>query len=134
MDVTQVSATLEGPNYRVLLDDGHHTWLGDEPESVGGGDRGPTPFALLLSSLGTCTAITLKMYAERKGWPLERIEVKLAFSTNADGSTIDREVAVFGTLDDTQRERLLQIANACPVHKVLSKPIEIRTTAADAIA
>ena len=134
MDVTQVSASLSTPNYRVLLDDGQHTWLGDEPASLGGGDRGPAPFALLLSSLGTCTAITVKMYADRKGWPLEHVDVRLAFSTTADGSTIEREVSLVGPLDDAQRERLLQIANACPVHKVLSKPIEIRTTAADVAA
>ncbi|MEJ0004031.1 MAG: OsmC family protein [Pararobbsia sp.] len=130
MDPTQIIATLQGPNYRVLLDDGHHTWIGDEPTSAGGGDRGPTPFALLISSLGTCTAITVKMYAERKGWPLEHVDVRLSFETQADGSTIGREVVLYGELDDAQRERLLQIANACPVHKVLSKPIVIRTNLA----
>jgi putative redox protein len=130
MDVTQVSAVFTGPNYRVMLEDGQHTWLGDEPASVGGGDSGPTPFALLLSSLGACTAITVKMYAERKGWPLEHIDVRLSLATRADGSTIDREVSLQGALDDAQRERLMQIANACPVHKVLSRPIEIRTNLA----
>lgn len=133
MDVTQVSAVFTGPNYRVTLEDGQHTWLGDEPVSAGGGDSGPTPFALLLSSLGACTAITVKMYAERKGWPLEHIDVRLSLATRADGSTIDREVSLHGALDDAQRERLMQIANACPVHKILSRPIEIRTNlAADA--
>jgi putative redox protein len=127
MDLTQLSATLKGPNYRVLLDDGHHTWFGDEPAAIGGGDRGPTPFALLLSSLGACTAITVKMYAERKGWPLDHIDVKLSLSTQTDRSAIEREVVLYGVLDDAQRERLLQIANACPVHKILSKPIDIRT-------
>lgn len=130
MDVTQVSALFTGPNYRVLLDDGQHTWAGDEPASAGGGDTGPTPFALLLSSLGACTAITVKMYAERKGWPLEHIDVKLSLATRADGSTIERKVLLHGALDDAQRERLQQIANACPVHKILSKPIEIRTSLA----
>jgi putative redox protein len=128
MDVTQVSAVFTGPNYRVSLEDGHHTWLGDEPVSAGGGDSGPTPFALLLSSLGACTAITVKMYAERKGWPLEHIDVKLSLATSADGSTINRDVSLHGPLDEAQRERLLQIANACPVHKILSRPIAIRTS------
>ncbi|CAB3786160.1 OsmC family protein [Pararobbsia alpina] len=128
MDVTQVSAVFTGPNYRVSLGDGQHTWLGDEPISAGGGDSGPAPFALLLSGLGACTAITVKMYAERKGWPLEHIDVKLFLATGEDGSTIDREVSLHGPLDDTQRERLLQVANACPVHKILSRPIDIRTS------
>jgi putative redox protein len=127
MDVTQVSAVFTGPNYRVSLDDGQHTWLGDEPVSAGGSDSGPRPFALLLSSLGACTAITLKMYADRKGWPLEHIDVKLSLTTGADGSTIDRAVSLHGPLDEAQRERLLQIANACPVHKILSRPIAIHT-------
>jgi putative redox protein len=133
MDVTQVSAVFTGPNYRVILEDGQHTWLGDEPVSAGGGDSGPTPFALLLSSLGACTAITVKMYAERKGWPLEHIDVKLSLATRAGGSTFDREVSLRGALDDAQRERLMQIANACPVHKILSRPIEIRTTLAASV-
>jgi putative redox protein len=128
MDVTQVSAVFTGPNYRVTLDDGQHTWLGDEPVLAGGGDSGPTPFALLLSSLGACTAITVTMYAERKGWPLEHIDVKLSLATSADGSTIERAVNLRGPLDEAQRERLLQIANACPVHKILSRPIVIRTS------
>jgi putative redox protein len=67
------------------------------------------------------------MYAERKGWPLENVRVKLSLETGDSGSTIDRQIVLEGNLSDEQRERLLQIANACPVHKVLSRPIAIRT-------
>jgi putative redox protein len=127
MTTTTVVASIGSVNYQVHLDDGTHTWLGDEPASAGGGDRGPTPFSLLLSSLGTCTSITLKMYAQRKGWALDAVRVTLSLATGPDGTTINRQIHLDGTLSDEQRERLLQIANACPVHKVLTHPIEIET-------
>jgi putative redox protein len=112
---------------RLVVDDGKHTWLADEPESLGGGDRGPTPVSLLLSSLGACTSITLKMYAQRKGWPLADVRVTLAIETGEAGTSIDRQIVLEGDLSDEQRERLLQIANACPVHKILTHSITIRS-------
>jgi putative redox protein len=122
-----VTAHIGSTNFQVLFDDGKHTWLADEPESLGGGDRGPTPVSLLLSSLGACTSITLKMYAQRKGWPLTDVHVALAMQTGDDGSTIDRQIVLIGELSEEQRERLLQIANACPVHKILTGSITIRS-------
>jgi len=122
-----VTAHIGSTNFQVLFDDGKHTWLADEPESAGGGDRGPTPVSLLLSSLGACTSITLKMYAQRKGWPLTDVHVALAMQTGDDGSTIDRKIVLRGELSEEQRERLLQIANACPVHKILTGSITIRS-------
>ncbi|MEC5408071.1 OsmC family protein [Paraburkholderia sp. MPAMCS5] len=122
-----VTAHIGSTNYQVHFDDGRHTWLADEPESLGGGDRGPTPVSLLLSSLGACTSVTLKMYAQRKGWPLQEVHVALSFESGEEGSTIDRKITLHGDLSDEQRERLLQIANACPVHKILTGSIAIRS-------
>ncbi|HLX01520.1 MAG TPA: OsmC family protein [Trinickia sp.] len=127
MSTTTVVASIGSVDYQVRLEDGTHTWLGDEPESAGGGDRGPTPDSLLLSSLGTCTSITLKMYAKRKDWQLDAVRVELSMKTGAEGTTITRNIHLEGELSSEQRERLLQIANACPLHRILTHPIEINT-------
>jgi putative redox protein len=125
MTVSTVIATVGESDYQVRLDDGAHQWIADEPASLGGGNAGPEPTSLLLSSLGACTNITLRMYAKRKGWPLESLRVELSMKSTADGTVIDRQITLNGPLDQTQRERLLQIANACPIHKVLSGAIRI---------
>ncbi|WP_153074943.1 OsmC family protein [Paraburkholderia bonniea] len=128
MATSSVTAQISSTNFKVALDDGSHTWFSDEPETDGGGDRGPTPIALLLSSLGACTSITLKMYAQRKGWPLDDVRITLTLDSNHNESTIiERSIVLEGQLSDEQRERLLQIANACPVHKILAHPISIRS-------
>lgn len=111
-----------------FTDDQGNTWNADEPAEEGGANTGPAPHRLLLSALGACTAITLQMYAARKGWALREVDVALAFNPDGapkEGSDITRVITLQGDLDAEQRERLLQIANKCPIHKVLTGEIRI---------
>ena len=136
-----VASTGQGKFEQVLLD-GRHSLIADEPASAGGADVGPGPYELLLMSLGSCTSMTLHLYAARKQWPLEQVVVRLRHSkvyaedcegceSNAKAMVdrIDRAIEVIGALDPEQRSRLLQIANQCPVHRTLSSKIDIKTTA-----
>ena len=120
--------------YRVTLtDEQGHIWHADEPVADGGADTAPTPMQIMLSALGACTAITLHMYAGRKQWPLTHVDVDLHLNPDskpADGNQITRTITLHGGLDEEQRSRLLQIANACPVHKLLEGKVEIPSTLA----
>jgi putative redox protein len=124
----EVSIDFTAPAYAAAIAVGPHRLPADEPTESGGGDSGPAPTQLLLSALGACTSITLRMYAERKQWPVKSVRVELSYAERSPGKTvIARKVHVEGDLTGEQRERLLQIANACPVHKILTGTIEIPT-------
>lgn len=126
-----VTAVLQETPYLVQLsDDLGHTWSADEPLEVGGGNVGPAPERLILGSLGACTAITVKMVAARRNWPLTGIRVELQLNPDGkpeSGNDIVRRVFLEGGLSDEQRTQLLKIANACPMHKLLTGEVRIHT-------
>lgn len=126
MSLTTLQATLGAEDYLVSLHARDHEVLADEPASLGGNDQGLTPYELVLGGLGACTSITLKMYAQRKGWKLDDVDVKLEMTVTRDEvPVITRKIKVHGELTPEQCDRLLYIANVCPVHKLLSNPIQI---------
>src|SRR6478752_8946588 len=122
-----VTATIGRDHYRTELITNGHDLIADEPEEVGGKNLGPGPGEFLMVSLVSCTAITVRMYADRKQWSLEKVRVEVSTEKMDKTTIFIRHVYLEGALDDEQRSRLFQIANACPVHKVLSNPIEIKT-------
>lgn len=141
LDAGLVRVNSLGSGFTQRVETPDHNWLADEPRALGGDNLGPTPYDLLLSSLGACTAMTLQMYAARKKWPLSHVEVTLEHSrehkadcedcNNSQNRVdiIDRVVKIEGDLDDKQRARLLEIADKCPVHKSLTNHMEINSLA-----
>lgn len=114
--------------YRQDISVGRHTLIADEPAPAGGADAGPAPYELLLASLGSCTAITLQMYAQRKQWPLGRLRIDLQLFKNRDGETrIERRICSDAPLDETQWQRLLEIAEKTPVTLTLKSGASIDT-------
>ena len=126
-----VTAVLQDSPYLVqLTDDLGHTWPADEPQEVGGGNTGPAPDRLILGGLGACTAITIKMVATRRNWPLTGVRVELQLNPDGkpeSGNDIVRRVFLEGALSEEQRAQLLKIANACPMHKLLTGEVRIHT-------
>lgn len=109
---------------------GGHRLRADEEKEKGGDDTGPTPHELLLAALGSCTAMTLKVYAERKGWTLRNVHVDLTGANSDAGYVITRVLTLDGDLDAEQRQRLVEIADKCPVHKTLIGEVIINTSEA----
>lgn len=125
--------------FQQLIAIGPHRLIADEPVAAGGADTGPAPYDLVLAGLGACTAMTVRMFAGRKGWPLEDVEVvlrhgKIHAEDCADCETregrideITRDITFTGELDETQRAKLLEIADKCPVHRTLHAEVKVRT-------
>lgn len=129
--MSKIQAYTTTEHYQTQLSNGRTEILADEPADLGGQDLGFAPEELLCSALAACTNITLRMYADRKEWPLEAIhtEVEIVRDDNSKTNTFVRKIRLEGALDAAQRERLLQIASLCPVHKILSGQLAIETTA-----
>lgn len=113
--------------YQVDISVGPHAMIADEPVESGGNDCGPQPHDFLLAGLGACTSMTLRMYAERKGFALEQVKVHLTRRKDGAVEEMTREITLIGDLDDGTRQKLLEIANKCPVHKTLTGEIKILT-------
>jgi putative redox protein len=125
--MARASARIAAARYRTDVRAGTHDLVADEGAALGGMDAGPAPYELLLSALGACTAMTLKMYAERKGWPLEAVEVDLAYLKTDDAMRIDRGLSIEGPLDADQRARLADIAERTPVTLTLKAGVAVMT-------
>ena len=140
-DVEKGEVSVSEGNHKFLreVSSDDHQWLADEPKRVGGDNLGPDPYEHLLAAVGTCTSMTIRMYANHKGWPLEDVHVQLEHSRqhstdceNCENSSskievITRVIKLSGNLDESQRERLMEIANRCPVHRTLEGDLRIET-------
>lgn len=123
-----------GPgSLKAYIDVAGQSFLGDEPVSAGGTGHGPSPHDLLSAGLAECTALTLRLYADRKAWPLEGVEVEVRHEVQPEASPRDlfrRTVRLIGPLDEAQKARLIEIGERCPVHRTLTSGSRIETTSA----
>jgi putative redox protein len=122
-----IKAKIGKDHYRTEIIAGNNTIISDEPVSEGGKGEGLSPYNLLGASLGSCTVITIRMYADRKGWNLESCEVDVTIYPFHEKSIIKKNVLLVGDLSEEQKQRLLKIADKCFIHKLLTNPIEINT-------
>jgi len=127
-----IKAHIGTDRYRTVLKTATNNITADEPVSNGGADTGFSPSELLISALGACTCITLRMYADRKTWPLLTVDVDITFERDQERnvSNIHRQISLTGDLSEEQKSRLLKIADQCYVHKILSNPIHITSALA----
>jgi len=126
--MAKVTVRSDGQPYRQEIVAGVHRWAADEPATGGGQDSGPSPYQLLLSAVGSCVSITAQMYARKKEWPLEAVEVSVEGRQTREGAyEMSLSLKFEGPLTDEQRERLAEIAGRCPVKRSLSQPIVFKT-------
>ena len=123
--MAKVKATIQNQKYKTIFQTERHTFLADEPEDLGGQNTGPTPMELLAASLAGCSSITIKMYSDRKQWPLEEAEVHVEVDYNSEPGVTKfiKQITLKGDLTDEQKKRLLNIAEKCPVNKALKQKI-----------
>ena len=127
MEILTATATIGRDLYQTTLQARGHELIADEPVDVGGKDHGPRPGDLVRMALASCTAITLRMYANRKNFDVLQIRVNVSNGAYDQKTTYTTEIEITGSLTEEQRTRMLQIAKLCPVHKALTNPIEINT-------
>jgi putative redox protein len=131
--MAHAKARIGTTNYAVAITAGHHELSADEGPELGGKDVGPSPYELLCAALCACTSITLRMYAERKQWPLSALHVDVRFARDGDTAAIARELTFEGELDEAQRARLADIAERTPVTLTLKQGVPITTTVSPSI-
>ncbi|HMI06820.1 MAG TPA: OsmC family protein [Flavobacterium sp.] len=130
--MTKVTASTGKILYKTEIKSATNTIIADEPVDVGGQDLGFKPGELLAAALASCTGITLRMYADRKGWDLEESMIEVTMENDTpEKPNITMNIRLFGKLDETQRQRLLEIANNCPIHKMLEHPVAVQTVLKD---
>ncbi len=132
--MTHATARIGTIHYAVSIDANGHKITADEPQSNGGADVGPAPYDLLLAGLGACTSITLRMYADRKAWDLQSLQVDLTYSRKGEEECIHRRLHLAGDLSDEQRIRFADIAERTPVTLTLKKGLPVTTELAPAVA
>ena len=127
--MVKISGQINRDHFKTVVSNSRKELIGDEATGNGGADLGFSPEELLCSALLTCTCITLRMYADRKNWPLESVEVMVSMEKDSAHKMthMHREIQLKGNLSREQKERLIEIAGQCPVHRILTNPIDIKT-------
>lgn len=129
--MTKISSHIAKELYKVeIKSTSGNTLIADEPVEIGGKNLGFSPHELLISALAACTNATLRMYADRKQWDLQEVKTNIELLPDESGqkTILNRQIELIGNLSNEQKERLMTVANKCPIHKALSNPIEINTT------
>ena len=127
-NISIATATIGNETYRTEVVAHNHQVIADEPESNGGKDLGPYPTDFIRMGLAACTAVTLRMFANRKKMGVQQIKVTVSTGVTTDKTIFKTDIEIIGTITEEERQRLIQVAKKCPVHKILSNPIQIEHT------